>query len=132
MDCDKTFGTFNSFKSHCLESHNMFPLECDICKRRYKEQATFKNHMETHQGLLKYECDICSKKFVTKERLFAHRRLHLGKRQGFVGLFSVHTFQKLIVNVLKTISKIKWLNFNSYNLLQTIFRGARKSIYHDL
>ena len=90
MDCDKTFGTFNSFKSHCLESHNMFPLECDICKRRYKEQATYKNHMETHQGLLKYECDICSKKFVTKERLFAHRRLHLGKRQGFLGLFSSH------------------------------------------
>ena len=58
----------------------MFPLECKICKRRYKEQATFKNHMETHQGILKYECDVCSKKFVTKERLFAHRRLHLGKR----------------------------------------------------
>ena len=36
--------------------------------------------METHQGILKYECDVCSKKFVTKERLFAHRRLHLGKR----------------------------------------------------
>ena len=55
----------------------MFPLECKICKRRYKEQATFKNHLETHQGVLKYECDNCSKKFVTKERLFAHRRLHL-------------------------------------------------------
>ena len=36
--------------------------------------------MDPHQGMLKYECDVCSKKFVTKERLFAHRRLHLGKR----------------------------------------------------
>ena len=77
IDCEASFGTFNSFQSHCLEKHRMFPLECKICKRRYKEQATFKNHLETHQGVLKYECDNCSKKFVTKERLFAHRRLHL-------------------------------------------------------
>lgn len=79
-DCQASFVTFNAFQSHCLEAHNMFPLECQICKKRYKEQATFKNHMETHQGVLKYECDVCSKKFVTRERLFAHRRLHLGKR----------------------------------------------------
>ena len=77
IDCEASFSTFNSFQSHCLEKHKMFPLECKICKRRYKEQATFKNHLETHQGVLKYECDNCSKKFVTKERLFAHRRLHL-------------------------------------------------------
>lgn len=78
--CESTFATFNAFQSHSLSNHNIFPLECQICKKRYKEQATFKNHMETHQGVLKYECDVCAKRFVTRERLFAHRRLHLGKR----------------------------------------------------
>lgn len=78
--CGKTFATFNAFRDHCVTTHSMFPLECKLCKKRYKEQATFKNHMETHAGVLKYECDVCSKKFVTRERLFAHRRLHLGKR----------------------------------------------------
>lgn len=74
-----SFATFNAFKGHCLEVHDVFPLECGLCKKRYKEQATFKNHMETHSGVLKYECDVCGKKFVTRERLFAHRRLHLGE-----------------------------------------------------
>ena len=79
-NCVEAFHTFNAFQAHCLKVHQMFPLECKICKKRYKEQATFRNHAETHLNQLKYECDICSKKFVTRERLFAHRRLHLGKR----------------------------------------------------
>ena len=78
--CVQSFLTFNAFQAHCLNVHQMFPLECKICKKRYKEQATFRNHTETHLNQLNYECDFCSKKFVTRERLFAHRRLHLGKR----------------------------------------------------
>jgi hypothetical protein len=78
--CKAIFACFNVFKGHTLSAHNVFPLHCDICKKRYKEQATFRNHMETHDGELKYGCDVCDKKFVTRERLFAHRRLHLGKR----------------------------------------------------
>lgn len=79
-DCKSQFSTFNTFQTHTIRCHNLFPLECKICKKRYKEQSTFKNHKETHESILKYQCDICQKKFVTRERLFAHRRLHLGKR----------------------------------------------------
>lgn len=79
-DCKSLFSTFNSFQSHTIRCHNLFPLECKICKKRYKEQSTYKNHKETHENIQKYGCDICPKKFVTRERLFAHRRLHLGKR----------------------------------------------------
>ena len=79
-DCRLQFPTFNAFQSHTLTIHNLFPLECKICKKRYKEQSTFRNHRETHESILKYECDVCQKKFVTRERLLAHRRLHQGKR----------------------------------------------------
>ena len=76
----EVFQSFNVFKAHCLNAHNIFPLACKICDKRYKEQSTFRNHMEAHAGEPNYGCDVCQKKFVTKERLFAHRRLHLGRR----------------------------------------------------
>ncbi len=82
QDCPVTteFQSFSAFKTHCMSVHKVFPLECKICHKRYKEQATFKNHMESHSEEWNYSCDICGKKFFTKERMFAHRRLHLGRR----------------------------------------------------
>jgi KRAB domain-containing zinc finger protein len=82
---DHVFTSFTAFKMHTISVHGIFPLRCDVCGNRYKERQTLRNHLETHGGEMRYPCDVCassgiSKKFVTRERLFAHRRLHLGRR----------------------------------------------------
>lgn len=74
------FNSFIAFRTHMTQSHNIAPLKCETCGKRFMDVQALKHHTEMHFGTDEYPCDVCFKKFRTRGRLFAHRSLHLGRR----------------------------------------------------
>ena len=67
---------------HYLGFHQLFPLECEECGKRYRGKHSLRNHLRGHLGQRNERCNVCGQTFVTRERLLVHQQLHLGKGIG--------------------------------------------------
>lgn len=57
---------------------------CEVCGRRFTQEATVRAHMAVHTGERPYECPFCEAKFAQKSNLRGHvARLHpMGGPEG--------------------------------------------------
>jgi KRAB domain-containing zinc finger protein len=53
---------------------------CDICGRRFSQNACLQYHIRTHTGDKPYKCHICDKGFSSNRYLQNHIRTHTGDK----------------------------------------------------
>jgi len=73
--CQEEFKSFVRFKKHTLAEHNMKPLECAKCGKRFGDKLGLDVHTQAkHNNSLKHPCDVCGKLFNTVRFLQYHRK----------------------------------------------------------
>ncbi|XP_059195187.1 zinc finger protein ZFP2-like [Centropristis striata] len=56
------------------------PIECDTCRKCFKNDYLLKSHMSVHTDEKPYSCKTCGKDFRNNARLKVHIRTHTGEK----------------------------------------------------
>ncbi|KAJ3644571.1 hypothetical protein Zmor_022294 [Zophobas morio] len=78
-NCDLSFSTRNSLRTHSRQHTDERPYKCDYCGEGFKQKVSLKSHLRSQHDVheeLTCECDTCGKKFASKWALLTHSRVH--------------------------------------------------------
>ncbi|XP_059195180.1 zinc finger protein 260-like isoform X2 [Centropristis striata] len=74
------------------------PIECDTCRKCFKNDDLLKSHMKVHTDEKPYSCKTCGKDFRNNAQLKVHIRTHTElQQQHFCKEEDVFTIQPLII-----------------------------------
>ena len=76
LDCDKTFGNFNTRKRHMLSVHNgTRKFQCSMCKKSFRDKSDQQRHLkQRHHKYTCYKCPMCNFKSKYRNSLSRHQR----------------------------------------------------------
>lgn len=75
--CGMSFPSTKDLKDHTQTAHiKLKPFQCNICLKRFTQQAGVQQHMRMHSGDRPFKCTFCPKAFTQKSGLDQHLRIH--------------------------------------------------------
>lgn len=79
-ECGKKFSTKPLRDAHMKlhSNESLANLDCNVCKKTFKNKKELRTHERVHTGELIVSCDECGESFANKYTLEYHKRLHAG------------------------------------------------------
>ncbi|XP_052757168.1 zinc finger protein 845-like [Galleria mellonella] len=78
-ECDMTFSTLATLKSHQLKHSSVKNFHCGICLKSYARKKTLREHMRIHNNDRRFKCEHCGQAFVQKCSWKSHIRSKHGE-----------------------------------------------------
>ncbi|CAH0404154.1 unnamed protein product [Chilo suppressalis] len=75
--CGVGFNASKELSEHVSAAHvKLRPYQCEVCPKRFTQQAGVQQHMRMHTGDRPFSCTYCPKAFTQKSGLDQHLRIH--------------------------------------------------------
>ncbi|XP_077419658.1 uncharacterized protein LOC144050369 isoform X1 [Vanacampus margaritifer] len=78
--CDKTFVSELSLKTHTRIHAGGKTFACSICKKTFMRNSELTRHTRIHTGEKPFACSLCEKRFSCKGHLTQHLKTHTGEK----------------------------------------------------
>ncbi|XP_055951454.1 zinc finger protein 26-like [Argiope bruennichi] len=84
--CFKVFPTEDDVNEHMDEHIMIRTFDCEVCKKRFKNQVLLEKHKCVSDGPRPFLCKICGRRFLRIYHLERHLAVHKRKKELFGGV----------------------------------------------
>ena len=84
--CQKEFQSVSLLKKHIMICHEEGSRyhKCDLCQKRFAEDAHLTDHMYLHSEEYTFKCGFCDKVYRLERQLVHHQQRHLCDKPDFL------------------------------------------------